>query len=296
MHAAVHRWSPPRRLHRRRGGRRLPPGTGRRAEDQEGRAGLAAGDRAGANPDILAEVAALPQPPLCVGFAAESENLHAYAESKRRSKKIPLIVGNLIQDGFGGDDNTLILFDDDGQHPLARSTKIELARQLVARIAAAAGEGADEQRRDLRWTSSCSTRGCATRRRTTPRRIGRPRPARLYRAALEIQPGETVLIPTGIAIHLADPGSGGDDPAALGTRPQARHRPRQSGRPDRLRLSGRDHGVDLEPRPANPSPCNRSTAWRNWWWYRSCRCAFNVVEEFAASPRGEGGFGSTGHS
>ncbi len=88
------------------------------------------------NPDILAEIAALPQPPLCVGFAAESENLHAYAESKRRSKRIPLIVGNLIHDGFGGDDNTLILFDEDGQQALARAPKLQLARQIVARIAA----------------------------------------------------------------------------------------------------------------------------------------------------------------
>jgi phosphopantothenoylcysteine decarboxylase/phosphopantothenate--cysteine ligase len=88
------------------------------------------------NPDILAEVAALAQPPLCVGFAAESENLHEYAEAKRRRKNIPLIVGNLIQHGFGGDDNTLVLFDDDGQHPLPPAPKIELARQLVARIAA----------------------------------------------------------------------------------------------------------------------------------------------------------------
>ncbi len=87
------------------------------------------------NPDILADVAALPAPPLCVGFAAESENLAAYAEHKRRSKGIPLIVGNLIQDGFGGDDNRLILFDDDGQHPLAPASKIVLARQLVAHIA-----------------------------------------------------------------------------------------------------------------------------------------------------------------
>jgi phosphopantothenoylcysteine decarboxylase/phosphopantothenate--cysteine ligase len=87
------------------------------------------------NPDILAEVAALPKPPLCVGFAAESEKLREYAEKKRRAKKIPLIVGNLIQHGFGGDHNTLTLFDDDGQHPLAPAPKIELARQLVARIA-----------------------------------------------------------------------------------------------------------------------------------------------------------------
>ncbi|MQM30371.1 MAG: bifunctional phosphopantothenoylcysteine decarboxylase/phosphopantothenate--cysteine ligase CoaBC [Candidatus Accumulibacter phosphatis] len=88
-----------------------------------------------ANPDILGEVAALPTAPLCVGFAAESENLLEYAESKRRGKRIPLIVGNLIQDGFAGDQNTLILFDDDGPHPLAPAPKIDLARQLVARIA-----------------------------------------------------------------------------------------------------------------------------------------------------------------
>ena len=87
------------------------------------------------NPDILAEVAALPQPPLCVGFAAETQNLAEYAEKKRRAKKIPLIVGNLIQDGFGGDENTLILFDDNGQQPLTPAPKLELARQLIARIA-----------------------------------------------------------------------------------------------------------------------------------------------------------------
>jgi len=87
------------------------------------------------NPDILADVAALPRPPLCVGFAAETQNLAEYAEKKRRAKKIPLIVGNLIQDGFGGDDNTLILFDDGGQQPLAPAPKLELARQLIARIA-----------------------------------------------------------------------------------------------------------------------------------------------------------------
>ena len=87
------------------------------------------------NPDILAEVAALPTPPLCVGFAAETHNLAEYAQKKRIAKKIPLIVGNLINHGFGGDDNTLILFDEDGQLPLTPAPKLELARQLVARIA-----------------------------------------------------------------------------------------------------------------------------------------------------------------
>ncbi|MBI2305944.1 MAG: bifunctional phosphopantothenoylcysteine decarboxylase/phosphopantothenate--cysteine ligase CoaBC [Rhodocyclales bacterium] len=87
------------------------------------------------NPDILAEVAALKNPPLCVGFAAESQNLAEYAQKKRTAKKIPLIAGNLIQHGFGGEDNTLILFDDAGQTPLPPGPKSELARALVARIA-----------------------------------------------------------------------------------------------------------------------------------------------------------------
>lgn len=87
------------------------------------------------NPDILAEVAALPNPPLCVGFAAESRQLADYAERKRRSKKIPLIVGNLIQEGFGGDSNTVTLFDETGATALPPGSKAALARALVERIA-----------------------------------------------------------------------------------------------------------------------------------------------------------------
>lgn len=88
-----------------------------------------------ANPDILAEVAALPGAPYCVGFAAESENLEAYASAKRIAKKIPLIVGNLVQDGLGADDNRVILFDDNGSTPLAPASKLDIARQIVAHVA-----------------------------------------------------------------------------------------------------------------------------------------------------------------
>ena len=87
------------------------------------------------NPDILAEVAAMKDGLFCVGFAAESRNLEEYAQTKRRKKNIPLIAGNLIQDGFGGDDNRLVLFDDQGTHPLTPAPKSVLARQLVEHIA-----------------------------------------------------------------------------------------------------------------------------------------------------------------
>lgn len=87
------------------------------------------------NPDILAAVAALPQPPYCVGFAAESENLLAHGAAKRIRKNIPLLVGNIGHHTFGKDDNELVLFDENGHHSLPRASKDELAALLVAEIA-----------------------------------------------------------------------------------------------------------------------------------------------------------------
>lgn len=88
-----------------------------------------------ANPDILAEVAARPDAPFCVGFAAESRNLAEYAEGKRQAKKLPLVVGNLVQDGMGGDANVVTLFDAAGAHPLPPGDKLAIAREIVRHIA-----------------------------------------------------------------------------------------------------------------------------------------------------------------
>jgi phosphopantothenoylcysteine decarboxylase/phosphopantothenate--cysteine ligase len=85
-------------------------------------------------PDILAYVAGLPKPPFCVGFAAESEKLAEYAEAKRKRKKVPLLAANLAQDAIGADENEITLFDDKGAHPLAKASKEDVARQLVAHI------------------------------------------------------------------------------------------------------------------------------------------------------------------
>ena len=87
------------------------------------------------NPDIIEAVARRPNPPFCVGFAAESEKLEQNAEAKRRRKKLPLLAANLAQAAIGADDNELVLFDDDGAHRLARASKLELARALIRHIA-----------------------------------------------------------------------------------------------------------------------------------------------------------------
>ncbi len=88
-----------------------------------------------ANPDILADVAALRPGPWCVGFAAETENLHENADAKRKRKGVPLLVGNLAQDAMNADDTELVLFDESGTHALARQPKLQAARALVQAIA-----------------------------------------------------------------------------------------------------------------------------------------------------------------
>ena len=90
-----------------------------------------------ANPDILADVAALPVPPYCVGFAAESRDLDTYAEGKRRAKRLQMVIGNLVQDGLGGDDNEVVIYDQHGRHPLPRDSKDRVARAVVAHLARA---------------------------------------------------------------------------------------------------------------------------------------------------------------
>ncbi|MBU0623208.1 MAG: bifunctional phosphopantothenoylcysteine decarboxylase/phosphopantothenate--cysteine ligase CoaBC [Gammaproteobacteria bacterium] len=93
------------------------------------------------NPDILAYVAALPKPPFCVGFAAESERLREHATEKRSKKNIPLLAANLAQNAIGSDDNEIILFDDAGEHVLPRADKLTLARALLRHAAALYSKG-----------------------------------------------------------------------------------------------------------------------------------------------------------
>ncbi len=87
------------------------------------------------NPDILAAIAALPDKPYCVGFAAETEDLLKHAREKLLRKNLPLIVGNLGPATFGRDDNALLLIDAEGQRELPHNDKLSLARLLISEIA-----------------------------------------------------------------------------------------------------------------------------------------------------------------
>jgi phosphopantothenoylcysteine decarboxylase / phosphopantothenate---cysteine ligase len=83
------------------------------------------------NEDILAKVARLPNPPFCIGFAAETENLLENAETKRRNKRLPMLVANLAQTTLGADDAELVILDKQGAHPLPRADKLSQARRVI---------------------------------------------------------------------------------------------------------------------------------------------------------------------
>ncbi|MFZ4063194.1 MAG: bifunctional phosphopantothenoylcysteine decarboxylase/phosphopantothenate--cysteine ligase CoaBC [Polynucleobacter sp.] len=94
-----------------------------------------------ANPDILLDVVKTVKTkggklyPYCVGFAAESTDLHTHADEKRQRKDIPMIVGNIGPDTFGSDLNQLLIIDERGSKKLPRAEKLVLARQLIWLVA-----------------------------------------------------------------------------------------------------------------------------------------------------------------
>ncbi|WP_421133068.1 bifunctional phosphopantothenoylcysteine decarboxylase/phosphopantothenate--cysteine ligase CoaBC [Alteromonas sp. A079] len=89
------------------------------------------------NPDILATVAQQERKPFCVGFAAESQNVEAYARGKLVNKNLDMIAANDITAdglGFNSDSNALHVIWPDGDEKLPATSKSALAIQLVALI------------------------------------------------------------------------------------------------------------------------------------------------------------------
>ena len=89
------------------------------------------------NPDILAEVAALQDPPFTVGFAAETERVEEFAEAKRLAKGVDMIAANRVGSTAGGferDENALVLLWADGKTSLPMMDKALLARRLAESI------------------------------------------------------------------------------------------------------------------------------------------------------------------
>ena len=91
-----------------------------------------------ANPDIVAEVAALEHGPLTVGFAAETEKLKLHALEKLSRKRLDMIAANRVGQagaGFESDQNEILLITQSGEQNLGKGSKRKLAQLLIKAVA-----------------------------------------------------------------------------------------------------------------------------------------------------------------
>ena len=94
------------------------------------------------NPDILARISKLKttRPKLVIGFAAETEKVIEHARAKLKRKGCDWIVANDVSaegGAMGGEDNAVHLISADRVESWPSQSKDDVAKALVARIAAA---------------------------------------------------------------------------------------------------------------------------------------------------------------
>lgn len=86
------------------------------------------------NPDIIADVAAANPRPFCVGFAAETNDLEAYALDKLSRKNLDLIAANDVSvstQGFNSENNALIVLSKKELFNIPFNNKKEVSFQLL---------------------------------------------------------------------------------------------------------------------------------------------------------------------
>ena len=92
------------------------------------------------NPDILKTIAQLTKnrPPIVIGFAAETQDVLAYAKKKLKSKGADWIVANDVSPAsgvMGGDRNTVHVITSSGVESWPEMSKADVARKIIERAA-----------------------------------------------------------------------------------------------------------------------------------------------------------------
>jgi len=91
------------------------------------------------NPDIIATISALEnRPSLVVGFAAETNDVTAYARDKLHRKNLDFIFANDVSNeaiGFNSESNAGTLISADSEIAMAMSSKRVLAEIIVTELA-----------------------------------------------------------------------------------------------------------------------------------------------------------------
>lgn len=87
------------------------------------------------NPDIIGTVAALPDGPFVVGFAAETEKLEAHGKEKLKRKGLDLLFANKATETFNSDEVTVTALSRNSQQTLGPGSKLGIARLMLDLIA-----------------------------------------------------------------------------------------------------------------------------------------------------------------
>lgn len=100
------------------------------------------------NPDIVASIASRKDKPFTVGFAAETQNVIAYAEGKLQKKKLDMIVANDVSDqriGFNSENNAVTVLWEGGSESFSLQSKSLLAGNIVELITANMAQRSSEK-------------------------------------------------------------------------------------------------------------------------------------------------------
>ena len=245
------------------------------------------------NPDIVAGVAALAaNRPFVVGFAAETNNVEEYAKQKRARKNLDLICANDVSQpdqGFNSDSNAL---------PLSGRMEISACHLSVKNSLA-----------NYYSTRSCPVMMKKIDVKILDPRVGQQFPLPTYATsgsagldlraclddAVELAPGATTLLPTGLAIHIADPslaavilprsGLGHKHGVVLG---------------NLVGLIDSDYQgqlmVSVWNRGQQSFTIEPGERIAQMVFVPVVQAEFNLVEDFDATERGEGGFGHSGRA
>ncbi len=88
--------------------------------------------------DIVQAIMAMPNPPFCVGFSAETHDVIVQSEKKRKRKGLPVLIANQVGEncGFGDGDVRVSVLSDAGVEPLEAASKKALAPLLWEKVLA----------------------------------------------------------------------------------------------------------------------------------------------------------------
>jgi len=90
-----------------------------------------------ANKDILSDVCQLKDKPICIGFAAETENYINNANQKLKNKQCDAIILNDVSNsaiGLKSDDNEVYFITRDGSDKINKNSKQIVAEKIIKRI------------------------------------------------------------------------------------------------------------------------------------------------------------------